>query len=148
MGADLGVVNAVGPAPRMPASLCRPAQNAWRSYWQDALSGVMRDADATMVLRWVNNLDRYHRLLAEADREPIVAGSTGQPKANPIYDLALKVESSIKDDEKQLGVGPLNRMRLGVAFSESAKSLADLNAEVESDDEDDDPRAGLAVINA
>ena len=147
MGIDIGVVDAVGPAPRMPADMCRPAQNAWRSYWTDVLSGVMRDADATLVLRWVKNLDRYHRLLAQADSEPVVMGSTGQPKANPIYDLIFKIETSIKDDEKQLGIGPLNRMRLGVALSESAKSLADLNAEVESDDEDDDPRTGLAVIN-
>jgi P27 family predicted phage terminase small subunit len=148
IGSDIGPIASVGPAPRMPADMCRPAQNAWRSYWQDVLSGVMRDADGTMVLRWVKNLDRYHRLLAEADSVPMVVGSTGQPKANPIYDLVFKIEASIKDDEKQLGIGPLNRLRLGVALSESAKSLADLNAEVEDDDEDDDPRAGLAILGS
>jgi len=73
------------------------------------------------------NVDRYYRLLAEADSEPVVAGSTGQPKGNPLYDLALKIEASIKEDEAQLGCGPLNRLRLGVALTESAKSLKELN---------------------
>lgn len=141
---DIGSVGAAGIAPRMPSGLCRQAQDAWRGYWGDVLSGVMRQSDAPLVLRWSRNLDRYHRLLAEADREPVVTGSTGQPRTNPIYDLALKVEASIKDDEKQLGIGPLNRLRLGVALSESAKSLADLNAEAEGDaEEDDDPRISL-----
>lgn len=104
----------------------------------------MRPSDDTLVGRWVKNLDRYYRLLAEADAEPVVAGSTGQPRPNPIYDLAYKIEASIKDDEKQLGIGPLNRLRLGVALTEGAKSLTELNAEADEHAEDDDPRLALA----
>lgn len=65
----------------------------------------------------------------------------GQPRANPIYNLVLKIEESIKEDEKHLWIGPLNRLRLGVALTESAKSLKDLNAEAETDAED--PRVTL-----
>jgi P27 family predicted phage terminase small subunit len=148
MGADHGIVDIIGVAPPLPAKLCQQAVDAWHSYWGDVLSGVMRQSDAPLVLRWVQNLDRYHRLIAEADREPMVSGSTGQPRSNPVYDLAFKIEASIKDDEKQLGIGPLNRLRLGVALSEGAKSLADLNAEADDDEEDDDPRSGLTVIGS
>ena len=116
MGSDIGLVRAAGSAPPMPRGLCRQAQTAWKGYWADVLSGVMRASDGTLIGRWVRNLDRYHRLLAEADRSPMVSGSTGQPRTNPIYDLAFKIEASIKDDEKQLGIGPLNRLRLGVAL--------------------------------
>lgn len=144
----IGSVSSTVRVPEIPAGLCTGAEAAWSTYWDDALSGAVRDPDATIVVRWVKNLDRYHRLMSEADREPMVVGSTGQPKTNPIYDLALKIEASIKADEQQLGMGPLNRLRLGVALSESAKSLGELNAEAEGDAEDDDPRAGLAVINA
>jgi hypothetical protein len=139
---SLGMVRTAGKAPRMPRGLCQPAQAAWTGYWGDTVSGVTRESDTALVLRWVRNVDRYHRLIAEADRSPMVAGSTGQQRANPIYDLVLKIEASIKADEQQLGVGPLNRLRLGVAFSESAKSLAELNAEAE-DDGADDPRLKL-----
>jgi P27 family predicted phage terminase small subunit len=140
----VGVVRSAGAAPRMPSGLCNAAQTAWRTYWGDTVSGVMRPSDATLVLRWVRNVDRYHRLAAEADAEPVVIGSTGQPRPNGLYDLVFKIEASIREDEKQLGIGPANRLRLGVALSESAKTLADLNAEVIG--EGDDPRATLTVV--
>jgi P27 family predicted phage terminase small subunit len=143
---DIGAVTAAGDAPRMPTGLCRQAQNAWKEYWSDAVSGVMRPSDTTLVLRWVTNLDRYHRLASEADRAPMVTGSTGQPKANPLYDLVFKVEASIREDERQLGIGPFNRLRLGVALSERAKTLADLNAEAQHANQDDDPRGTLSVV--
>jgi len=145
MGADIGALARPGTAPAMPRGLCRQAQTAWTAYWKDVVSGVTRPSDAPLVLRWARNLDRYHRLLAEADSKPVVTGSMGQPRANPIYNLVLKIEESIKEDEQQLGIGPLNRLRLGVALTESAKSLKDLNAEAE-DAENDDPRTTLITL--
>ena len=146
IGGDIGALSKPGKPPSLPRGLCQQAQTAWSAYWKDAVSGVMRSSDAPIVLRWVKNLDRYYRLLAEADSEPVVAGSMGQPRPNPIYDLVFKLEASIKADEQQLGCGPLNRLRLGVAMTESAKSLADLRAEAEADAENDDPRTTLVTL--
>jgi hypothetical protein len=143
---SVGAVTTAGAPPPMPRGLCRQAQDAWRGYWADTVSGVTRPSDATLVLRWVANLDRYHRLAAEADSEPVVVGSTGQPRPNPLYDLIFKIEASIRDDERQLGIGPLNRLRLGVALSETAKTLADLNAEAQDNAEEDDPRTKLVSL--
>ncbi len=145
MGTDIGAPQRPGRPPTMPAGLCRQAQTAWTAYWKDAVSGVMRSSDTALVQRWVRNVDRYYRLVAEADREPVVGGSMGQPRGNPIYQLALKIEDSIREAEKQLGIGPLNRLRLGVALTESAKSLADLNAEAENA-QNNDPRAALITL--
>ncbi len=128
----------------MPRGLCEAAQQAWRGYWSDSVSGVMRPSDAVIALRWAANLDRYYRLIAEADREPMVIGSTGQTRENPAYGVALKIEASIKDDERQLGIGPLNRLRLGAHLTEAAETLADINAEVIS--AGDDPRAALSIV--
>lgn len=124
----------------MPKGLCREAVGAWEAYWVDVVAGVVRRSDEPLVERWARNLDRYYRLLATADADPIVTGSTGQPRPNPAYELGYKIEASIKDDEKQLGIGPLNRMRLGLALTEGRKSLTELNAEAESG-ANDDPRA-------
>jgi phage terminase small subunit len=142
---SIGVVKSAAKAPAMPRGLCEPAQVAWRNYWSDSVSGIMRSSDSTVALRWAKNLDRYHRLIAAADAEPLVAGSTGQDRPNPLYDLAFKVEKSIREDEAQLGIGPLARLKLGVALSESAKSLADLNAEAAGGGEDD-PRLTLLRV--
>jgi hypothetical protein len=144
---QIGLVSAAGKAPKMPRGLCEPAQDAWRSYWSNTVSGVTRPEDTTVSLRWVTNLDRYHRLISEADREPVSVGSTGQPKCNVLYDLCLKLEASIRADEQQLGIGPLNRLRLGAQLTENARSLAELNAEVAADyDEHDDPRAAIIAL--
>ena len=129
----------------MPAGLCSSAQTAWAAYWSDVTSGVMRPADVTVALRWVRNLDRYHRLVSKADREPMVIGSTGQPRPNPLYDLVFKIEASIREDEKQVGIGPANRLRLGAQLAETAETLAQINAEDIS--EGDDPRAALAIVS-
>jgi hypothetical protein len=106
----------------------------------------MRPADAVIAVRWAKNSDRYLRLIAEADREPVVIGSTGQPRYSSICDLALKLEASVRDDEKQLGIGPLNRLRLGAQLTENAKSLAELNAEADHAEQDDDPRAAIIAL--
>lgn len=129
--------------PAAPAKLCAAAVEAWDAYWTDVIAGVLRPGDAPLVDRWVRNLDRYHRIIRLADQEPVVEGSTGQQKPNGLYDLAFKIEASIKADEQQLGIGPLNRLRLGVKFAEGAKSLSDLTVDAEEGD-DDDPRAFLA----
>jgi hypothetical protein len=142
---DIGTVSKLPTAtPDPPPRLCAAARDAWHAYWGDVIAGVVRPGDASLVDRWVRNVDRYHRMLRLADKEPVVEGSTGQQKPNGLYDLAFKIEASIKTDEQQLGIGPLNRLRLGVKFAEGARSLADLTAEVEEGDDDDDPRAFLA----
>ncbi|MFE8944508.1 hypothetical protein [Streptomyces sp. NPDC007856] len=141
--ADLGIVRLAGEAPAAPPKLCAAANRAWNDYWTDVIAGVLRPGDAPLVDRWIHNVDRYHRIMRLADKEPVVEGSTGQQKPNGLYDLAFKIEASIKADEQQLGIGPLNRLRLGVKIAEGAKSLADLTAEAEEGDDDDDPRAFL-----
>lgn len=140
---DLGLVTLPGGGvPQAPSGICAAAKDAWTSYWGDVVAGVVRPGDASLVDRWVRNIDRYHRIIGLADAEPVVTGSTGQMKPNGLYDLAFKIEASIKADEQQLGIGPLNRLRLGVKIAEGAKSLADLTADAEGGD-DDDPRAFL-----
>jgi hypothetical protein len=140
----IGVVRSAGAAPRMPSGLCSSAQTAWTAYWSDVTSGVMRPADVTVALRWIRNLDRYHRLIAKADRNPTVIGSTGQPRPNPSYDLCFKLEASIDNAERRMGISPLDRLRLGAQLAETAETLAQINAEEIS--EGDDPRAALTIV--
>lgn len=142
---DIGLVRAAPKAPTMPRGLCKPAQDAWRAYWADHVSGATTGSDLPLLIRWVKNLDRYFRLVATADRNPVVTGSKSQVVGNPLYALALKIEQSIVDAERQLGIGPLNRLKLGLVLTETSKSLAELNAEAGDGDEADDPRLALAA---
>jgi hypothetical protein len=140
---SIGVVSSKRIAPTMPRGLCQEVQAAWQAFWADPVSGAMTPADTAVAIRWAKNSARRLKLIAEADREPLVLGSQGQARPNPLYRLAMLLEASIRADEQQLGIGPLARLRLGVALSESARSLADLNIEVQ---ESDDPRANLIAL--
>lgn len=137
-------------APKPPPNLRADVRKLWIAYWDDVVSGVVRPSEEMLVRRWIANWNRYKVLLDAADAEPMVRGSMGQLKENPAYGLALKIEGSIREDEKQLGWGPKNRADLGIALVEGNKSLAEMNAkyggpdgrvhEGERDDVDDDPR--------
>jgi hypothetical protein len=129
----------------MPRGLCQQVIDAWTGFWSDVVSGAMRPADTAVAARWAKNFDRYLRLIAQADREPMILGSQGQMRPNPLYRLAMLLEASIRADEAQMGIGPLNRLRLGAQFSEAAKTLAEINTEAANDGADD-PRANLIAL--
>jgi P27 family predicted phage terminase small subunit len=111
-----------------PEGLCAEAAEQWRAYWEDAAATVQTPADRGVVLRWIDAVNRYLRLIAEADLQPLVAGSTGQLTENPLYKVADKALGVIERCEKQLGIGALNRSGLGIAVIAERKSLADMNA--------------------
>lgn len=133
-----------------PDGLCEIATGQWDAYWNDPVCSVQTPADRALLLRWIKNVDRYWRLIAEADKRPRTKNSQGFV-ANPLYAVAFKVESSIKADEAQLGIGPKNRAALGIAVIAEQRSLADMNAayggaDGASGDEGEDPR--LQVVDA
>src|SRR5262245_32002341 len=68
--------------------LCDVAAAAWQRYWRDPVSGILNETDYVLVIRWITNVDRYFRLIEEADLEPIVRGSQGQDVMNPKYTAA------------------------------------------------------------
>lgn len=142
----LGLADRVEP-PAMPRGLCQQARTQWEDFWGDEVSRSVRRPDFGVALRWIKNVDRYWKLTAEADREFMVTGSTGQPKVNPLYALCDKLDAQIRLDEAQLGIGGLARLRLGVLLTEQAKTLADLTIG-DDDDSTEDFRANLALVPA
>jgi hypothetical protein len=46
---------------------------------------------------------------------------------NPAFEMALKLETSIRADEAQIGYGPKNRAALGIAVVQQQSSLAEMN---------------------
>jgi phage terminase small subunit len=131
-----------------PPGLCDQAVQQWDAYWADPVSKVQTVADRNLLERWISNVDRYWRLIGEADKKPTTRNSQGTV-ANPLYAVALKVEASIKVDEAQLGVGPKNRAALGIAVLTEQRSLADMNTRYGGDVGDSDEASGdprLTVI--
>lgn len=114
--------------PELPENLCVEARSQWDAYWLDAAAQVQTPADRGVVLRWIDAVNRYLRLLGEADLQPVVEGSTGQSVENPLYKIADRALATIERAEKQLGIGALNRAGLGIAVIAEQRSLYDMNS--------------------
>ena len=110
-----------------PDGLLESSLEQWDAYWEDPVATVQTGVDKALLLRWITNLDRYSRLIEAADLEPLKRNSQGE-SANPLYAVAFKIEASLKADEAQLGIGPLNRSKLGIAVVTERRSLADMNS--------------------
>jgi phage terminase small subunit len=69
-------------------------------------------------------------------------GSKGQAIINPLILLTLKLEEKILKLEQELGLTPLARQRLGIAYGEAQMGFKQLQQLLQDDDEKelDDPR--------
>lgn len=103
----------------------------WDAFWSDAeLVSIVRESQRPALVRLFDWRDRLRRAWALADtlREAIgdehfTAGSTGQVKANPMYERAEKAEASalqiegrVEALEDRFGLTPQSMLKLGVDF--------------------------------
>ena len=121
-------------------------RKAWSALWSDPVASALTPVDRPVLLRWADSIDRAARHLELGDTDPIATGSMGQAVESPHYGIADKALRVAAQCEAQLGVGALNRARLGIAIVAERTSLADLNARVTASVvvgevvDDDDPR--------
>lgn len=120
-------------------------RKAWSALWADPVASALTPVDRPVLLRWADSIDRAARHLELGDADPIATGSMGQEVESPHYGIADKAVKVAQACEAQLGVGALNRARLGIAIVAERASLSDLNARVTGavvagEVVDDDPR--------
>jgi hypothetical protein len=128
--------------PRRDPAWRLETRRAWAALWDDPVASALTPVDRPVLLRWADSLDRAARSLELADADPIARGSMGQEVASPYYTIANDALRVAEHCEAQLGVGALNRARLGIAILQERSSLADLNARIMDGGggDDDDPR--------
>lgn len=116
---------------------------AWDAFWSDPVAQALTTVDRVVLLRWADHLHRALELTRQADLDPVKRGSTGQPVENPLYATARNALATVEKCEAQLGIGALNRARLGIAIVSERASLAALNEryiERGTPDDESDPR--------
>lgn len=116
----------------------------WKDLFDDqALASVIRPVDRGIVIRWAQSVDDCIKALAEAKKDPITEGRNDQPVASPWFAIAKQAMEIVTECEKQLGIGALNRARLGIAILAEKASLADLASRFPGDGDfsaEPDPR--------
>jgi P27 family predicted phage terminase small subunit len=89
------------------------------------------DADRYRLERWITTVDEYERISAAFKQTRIVKGSTGQPVLNPLSQYLQQLLAEINKAEAELGLTPLARMRLGIAYGEAKLTALELSRAVD-----------------
>jgi len=142
----LELVKGTRPIPPMPRAFSgtwtAAAKSLWEAFWTAPIAQnpqvVNRQSDMPRLSRWILYCDEWFRLMRQYRRERVVRGSVGQPVMNPAFAAALAAEKEIAKIEERFGLTPLDRMRLGITFSEARSALDKLNEDLEVDGAEDD----------
>ena len=117
-------------------------QRMWKALFDDGpLSSVLSPVDRELVIRWAQSVDDWIKALELARANPISTGSMGQEVESPHFKIAAQAMGVVEKCEAQIGIGALNRARLGIALLAEQKGLADLAAGFDGGTEPD-PRLG------
>lgn len=101
----------------------------WGSLWGDErLAAALSPVDRELLVRWAQSVDDWIKATAAAWADPLAKGSMGQSVESPYFGIARNALAEATKCEQQIGIGALNRARLGIAILAEAKSLADLSA--------------------
>ena len=120
-------------------------KNNWTNYWNSELSSTAQNVDLPAFYRlfqFYDQVERANRMILKLGNKGLLSvGSQGQPKVNPLIDLTLKLEPAVLKLEQELGLTPLARQRLGIAFGEAQMGFEKLQEFLKDDDlETLDPR--------
>lgn len=130
--------------PRRDAGWDLRTRRMWKALWDDPVSSVLSVVDRELVTRWAECADDWLKAMDRARGEPTSEGSTGQLVKSPWFGIAEQALRTVESCEAQIGVGALNRARLGLTFAAAVKSLAEVNRDYGpdggNDDDELDPR--------
>ena len=128
------------PVPRAPPGLLASSRKRWRAYWQSNLAqAVDRQVDLPRIERWIETSDEYEKVNAIFKQTRLVKGSTGQPALNPLATYLATLLAELRAAETDLGMTPLARQRLGIAYGQARLTARELNRLL--DERINDPRA-------
>lgn len=131
----------VGPSIPNPKWL-KVTKDAWVEFWSSDVSAAVTAATRPAVERLFNLRDEQERAWRLYRKTPYVEGSTGQPRINPAFDAAMKLEGAITALEDRIGLTPKAMANLGIVIGQAQLTAADLNRmALEAAHGDDDQEA-------
>lgn len=121
--------------PEPPKGLKAEVKNVWTRLWESPLARVWDPVmDGPLVERYAWTLHHWlnaQRQLKRLD-DVVTIGSTGQPVLHPITTYVNTLEQRLAQIEKELGMTPMSRARLGLTIAETELTAAQLNANIKS----------------
>lgn len=111
----------------------------WAAIWQSSIAQMWDRAAAMPALsRYVIELDRWYRYNELVLRVPLVKGSKGQMRENPLATRMAMIAVTLRGIEEKFGLTPLDAMRLGYQMGEAAEGMQRAAEILENSRYDDD----------
>ena len=132
--------------PKVNSRWLAKTKRYWNEYWDSDLASTAQKVDFPAFYRlfqFYDEVERANRTIQNMGNSGLLGvGSTGQPTINPLITLTLKLEEKILKLEQELGLTPLARQRLGIAFGEAQMGFKQLQQLLQDDEEKElsDPR--------
>ncbi len=83
--------------------------------------------DLPRIERWIETSDEYEKVNAILKQTRLVQGSMGQPALNPLVRYLSVLLGELGAAETELGMTPLARQRLGIAYGQARLTARELN---------------------
>lgn len=137
-----------GPPPLPPGRWLAVTRERWATYWRSPIAwNTDRECDDPVILRWVTALDQWERAVrALRKAKPIIPGSMGQDRLNPLVGYIAALEKSMRAEERHLGIGALNRAILGRMVPPAYQPDQVDDGDDLDDFADDDPAASVTWV--
>jgi P27 family predicted phage terminase small subunit len=124
--------------PTAPTGLTPRVHRLWRILWKSAAASTWdAAADLPALTRYFRNLDRWMGHEEIVRKAPVVRGSKGQLRANPLANRMDALDGSLRAIEEQFGLTPLGRMRLGLEVIKRPDLRAQLQRLIDATDDED-----------
>lgn len=124
--------------PVAPTGLSPRVHRVWRLLWKSGAAGTWDPAaDLPALTRYIRNLDRWMGHEEIVRKAPVVRGSKGQLRANPLANRMDALDGSLRATEEQFGLTPLGRMRLGIEVVKGPSPWERLQQSLNEPDTDD-----------
>lgn len=124
------------PAP--PDGLLPRVDNLWASYFKSIVArAIDYNADQGLLRRWILSVDQWERaldVLRDPDNDTGITdyGSQGQIVIHPLVKFLQQTENQITKYEKELGLTPMSRARLGLTIAEGELTAQQINKLVDN----------------
>lgn len=114
-------------APAPPSDLGPAGKAVWESFWRSEVSAAVDiEADREDLEDWARCVDERARFRAAIKKQPLIEGSHGQLKRNPLAIDVKDLSERIQKYSDRFGMNPMARWRLQFTVSEAGKSANDL----------------------
>jgi hypothetical protein len=112
------------PPPDPDPAWTQTVQNAWHTAWADPISAGWQPSDQPALRRLFDLRDLVEHLDMIIGAEPIVEGSKGQQRPNPVAGMADRIRAEIRQLEDRFGLNPKAKIQLGAtSHAVSERSL-------------------------